>query len=343
LINALITGVGGTASQSIIKCLKLANSDKNQYRIFVTDVDPLLVGVYRGARGYLVSRQWGKYVKEIVRICKRERIDVLIPGSDVELLHLSKSREELGRVTTILMASHNVIETCRDKLKTYEFLVANGFRAPRTFRDEEVDSALSELRSPILVKPREGFGSRHQYLIRDRQGADYAFDMIRRDGWTPILQEYLGGTEFSGMAHVATDGNGLGTMCLRSVKKFGMSYKTILDETYEMENCHVDSVARKLKSIGPLSVQFKKIGKSFYTFEMNARFTGAQIVRAVAGFNGPDVLTKNFLFGYKEHLLKPRKIVALWFADYMYVTPNDYATLVRNKVTTLKGKYPNCL
>lgn len=343
MINALITGVGGTASQSIVRCLKLANFRKKQYRIVVTDIDPLLVGIYRGDRGYLVSRQWSKYVEEIVRICRRERIDVLIPGSDLELSRISESRDEIEKVTTILMASDRVIHTCRDKPKTYEFLIMNGFRAPRTFAAEEVDNALTELSFPILVKPREGFGSRHQYLIYDKRGVNYALDIIRRAGWNPILQEYLGGTEFSGMAHVAADGDSLGTICLRSVKKFGMSYKTVLDESYQAENRHIDRVAEKLKSIGPLSVQFKKIGKSIYTFEMNARFTGAQIVRAVAGFNGPDVLTKNFLFGHKEHLVKPRKLIALWFADYTYITPRDYATLIRKDVTEMRGRYPNCL
>jgi hypothetical protein len=122
-----------------------------------------------------------------------------------------------------------------------------------------------------------------------------------------------------------------------------MSYKTVLDQAYESENRFVQGIAEKLQVIGPLSVQFKRIGKRFYTFEMNARFTGAQIVRAIAGFNGPDVLAKNFLFGYKKRLGKPRKLVALWFADYMYIAPNEYDRLVRTKHTGLKGKYQHWL
>jgi carbamoyl-phosphate synthase large subunit len=343
LIKVLVTGAGGTASQSIIKCLKLANSEKKEYNIIVTDVDPLLVGIYRGTKGYLVSRNWTRYVKELIRICRREKVDILVPGSDVELAQVSKNREQIERFTAILIASDEVVNTCRDKLRTYEFLAKKGFAAPKTFPAEELQRALSELRSPILVKPREGYGSRHQYLIRDKRGAEYAFDSIRRDGWTPILQEYMRGTEFSGMAHVAVDRDILGTTCFRSVKRFGMSYKTILDGGYEKENRHIRRVASELKATGPLSVQFKRLGRSFCTFEMNARFTGAEIVRAVAGFNGPDVLIKNFLFGRKRHLRNLQNVIALWFADYMYINTDDYAGLMRSKVTGTKGKYPKCL
>ena len=78
-------------------------------------------------------------------------------------------------------------------------------------------------------------------------------------------------------------------------------------------------------------------------FEANPRFTGAQVVRAMGGVNGPEVLIDNFLDGTKKYPIVKERSIALWYADYGFISEKDYLELIEKKKTTRKAKFMNLL
>jgi len=338
MITVLITGGGGQVAQSVIKCLRLAKG----YRIIVTDIDPLLAGVYRGDVGYLISKGWGSYIKEINDICRKESVDIIIPCSDVELDFLADNSIEFN--TPILMADPKTVKLCRDKWLTAKTLREKGFNTPLTYSFEEYEG-LEKPEGDFILKPRFGFGTRHFYHPHNSEELCALATYMEREGYESIVQEYLEGPEYSGMVFIATDGEILSVTLAKSEKRFGMSYKTIHLTELEERPIHelMYQIAKKLEAIGPLSIQMRMHNGKPYIHEMNARFTGAQIIRAILGVNGPDILVKNWLTGEKEYPQIKHTAVALWYADYMYVTTEDVRNLNIKRKTTKKGEAPKLL
>ena len=75
-------------------------------------------------------RQSRDYLERVLAVCKRERISVLIPGSEVELLAMSRGREVIEDEGIFLpIQPQSVLDTCCDKAATMSFLSENGFGA----------------------------------------------------------------------------------------------------------------------------------------------------------------------------------------------------------------------
>ena len=80
-IRVLLTATGGIHTLGTIDCLK-NNYEKRKVRIICTDIieQPLLR--YKADRFYIVPKGNSKnYVKSILKICKKEKINVIIPGN----------------------------------------------------------------------------------------------------------------------------------------------------------------------------------------------------------------------------------------------------------------------
>jgi len=231
LRNILVTGTDGGAAQSIVKCLKLANylslktRGKKEYRIITIGIDPLCVGIYTGDKGYVVSRDWGKYKEELKRICEREQVDLIIPGSDIELTHFYKERDFYEKNCPPILIDYKNIPIARDKFLLQKKLKELGFPYLKTWKKDEIEKVDV---CPVVVKPRFGFGSRLLFKNVRRKHLQSILEYVEFQGWEPIIQEQVLGHEYSCMTARSKDGILLGKTVAWSVKKFGQSYKTIL-------------------------------------------------------------------------------------------------------------------
>jgi carbamoyl-phosphate synthase large subunit len=73
----------------------------------------------------------------------------------------------------------------------------------------------------------------------------------------------------------------------------GYSQGFFVDQPDVKEYC--EHVARVIGAIGPLNIQCRRGEKGVYVFEVHPRFSGSASMRALMGFNEPDILIKNFL------------------------------------------------
>lgn len=67
------------------------------------------------------------YVFQLMRICEEDKIDLLIPTIDTDLLVLSQNAPKFDKIETkVLISKPDKIAICRDKNSTADFLRAVG-------------------------------------------------------------------------------------------------------------------------------------------------------------------------------------------------------------------------
>lgn len=255
----LILGSSGQAALSVIKCLRLSNLENLKYRIITEDLDPLLPGAYVGDIGYINEKDDDKWIAGINKIIAEEKVDLIIPCHDIPVDIVSRRREEIN--APILIAQKEKIQITRDKWLFNQWLKLNGYPSPKTWLGLQKMLSFPEvIPYPVIVKPRGGFGSKDQYSINSQEEMGALKDLFKAKGLKEedyITQEKLAGIELSGMALVSKDGEILSITCAESVKKFGMSYKTI----HGGEEDHLDfkllvaKIVGRMKITGPVSLQ----------------------------------------------------------------------------------------
>ena len=194
--NVLVTAAGGIVAQGIIKSLKLANASNNspvKYKIIAADLSAQAAGLYRCDSGVLIpSASSPSYIDSIIDVSKAQNIHAIYVGSDKELSTVVNARERIEDETDakVLTNPIEVIITSRDKWRTFEFINANNLPCVASSLPEDNEKFIQEFGFPIVVKPREGYGSKHFYVVNDRDEMKYAISKIQKAGWNPLLQQY---------------------------------------------------------------------------------------------------------------------------------------------------------
>jgi len=154
------------------------------------DINPLAPALYHADRYELIRRVDDPgYVSELTALVAEHGIDLIVPLTDLDQLILARSRDEIP--AAVLLSPADVVEQMGDKYLAHGAFDRLGLASPPSWLPENVPA---EVRFPVAVKAREGFGSRHIYLANDR--AELEFHLER----TPVssfVQSWCLGEEFS--------------------------------------------------------------------------------------------------------------------------------------------------
>ena len=325
--NVLVTGVGGGGvGEQIIFALRVAETP---YRIIGTDMDPHSLGLYSVDKGYVIPHSADEsYVARLLEICEQERVSVLIPGSEAELVKISESREIFkDHNVTPLINSDSVISRCLNKWEAYLFLKEEGFKVPISYNlaamrplDMGVGLWDDEVEYPVIVKPYLGTGGSRLVFVAQNEGElNFFIGYIRRNGGEPMIQDYVGSAEGEFTIGVLTsfEGDLLGSIALKrrlsgrlstlyTVKNHRDSSKPLrvstgisqglIDDFPEVRR-NAERIALALDSRGPINVQCRVVDGESFVFEINPRFSGTESLRALAGYNAPDALIRKHVLG----------------------------------------------
>jgi len=337
--SVLVTTAGTIVAQGIIKALKLANSiesNRLQYRIVTTDESAEAAGLYRGDMGYLVPLiRSPDYFDTIIELCQREDIRAVFVGADEELLLMSENQFMIENETHAIVITNplNVIETCVDKWRTYEFLKANGLPCPESALPDRHEEFLKEFGFPAVVKPREGHGSVHFFLVQNSEETKYAFGAIRKAGWNPMIQEYIrdDGVEFTTGVTVSKEGDSvMSSIAMRRTLKGGQTYKAFIDDYDEVREV-AEKVALKLGAKGAINIQGRMDSGELRVFEINPRFSASCPMRATSGVNEPDIVFRNFVMNEKIKVERYRHLVCLRYWNELYVPSETFEQTLLNQ------------
>src|SRR5262245_57625573 len=104
-------------------------------------MSPTSLGLYQADVSYTVPpAQNPEYIDVVVKLCRKEGVQVLITGSEPELKVISANRQCLAEAgILILINDPHVIDLCMDKWSTMRFLTENGFNVPQSVLIERED------------------------------------------------------------------------------------------------------------------------------------------------------------------------------------------------------------
>jgi carbamoyl-phosphate synthase large subunit len=207
---------------------------------------------------------------------------LVVPLADLDHRLLSEHRDALGAL--VLLPGPDTISLCEDKYKAHRFFERTGIPSPPTWAADELPD---ELRFPVLVKARRGFGSRHIYRAADRRELEFFLDYTSADS---IVQQACYGEEFS--IDVFCD---LDARCLNAIprtmieSKGGESIKGMTIDDRELIE-HGRRVSETMKIVGPANIQcFREPDGSLPVTDVNPRFGGGFPAPTAAGSRYPEL------------------------------------------------------
>jgi carbamoyl-phosphate synthase large subunit len=246
------------------------------------DVNPLAPALYHADRYALVPRiDEPRYVPALRALVDEHDVQLIVPLTDLDQFTLARGRRELGAL--VLLPDAEIVERLGDKYLAHLLFEERGIASPPTWLPEEIPADVS---FPVLVKARQGFGSRHIYRAADRAELDFFL------GYTPvdsIVQACLGGEEFSIDVFCDLDGRCLNAIPRTMIEsKGGESIKgmTIRDDRLIELAC---SVAEKLDLVGPANIQCFREADAHLLTDINARFGGGFPLPLAAGGRYPEL------------------------------------------------------
>ncbi len=171
-------------------------------RIVAVDSDPTAPGLLCADEPCLAPRadQPG-YLATLLRAASGAQ--ALIPTTDTDLQIISENRAQFTEAgCAALIADPEIIEICRNKLLTYDFLRRNGIDTPRTYTPDQLRAAQPPPPFPLFSKPLRGSASQRVNAINDALDLDY---FLRRYD-DLIVQEFVAGQEYTLDVYVGLDG-----------------------------------------------------------------------------------------------------------------------------------------
>ena len=184
-----------------MKCLNLVNLQHGshlRYKIVAADMSAKAAGLYRADAGALVPPvNSTDYLDFIIKLCIVYRISAIFVGSDEELLPLALAREHIEKKSGAIVVTNppNVISIATDKWETFRFLKREDLPCAESALPKDRLKFIRKHGFPLVVKPREGHGSLHFYIVHDEEELEMALQANSRAGSRPLLQEYLEGDE----------------------------------------------------------------------------------------------------------------------------------------------------
>lgn len=232
------------------------------------------------------------YKEEIIDLCRKHDIDILLPLYEEEFYVLDSVRDELGRNGTFLMLSdRRVLDICSDKWHTYQFFIRNNINTPASF----IDRSEINLPFPLFIKPRRGMGSYNSFSVHNVEELDFYCTRMP----DPIMQEKLSGTEYTMDCISDLEGKVISVVPRERLEvRAGEVSKTRTVKDMELIG-QTTVILEKLGSIGPTTVQCFRTeeGKIKFT-EINSRVGGGVPLAIEAGIDYGEVFM-NLLRGNK--------------------------------------------
>ena len=322
-INVLITGLsGGGHGVEILKALKMSNLN---LRIVGTNNTKNSFGIPLVDEHYVVpSANEPNYIETMLDIVKKNNIDVLFHGCEPELKKISENRNLFEANGVFLpINTQKVINLCMNKIQTMDFLRSKGFPVPEYCLISSMDDVKKVKVYPVVCKPHlGGGGSNNVFIAQDEKELRSVSELVLNHTSGFIAQEYVGTYESEYTVGILSDLEGelIDSIAVKRHILYGLSHRLkVANKTnradlgnllvistgisqgeigrYRNVTKYCEEVSKAIGSKGPLNIQCRLFKDKVYIFEINPRFSGTTALRAMAGFNEPEIFIR-------KHILK---------------------------------------
>ena len=318
-IRILITAIGGgTIGEQLLKVVRLSNLN---FEVYGADVTKNCAHSKEVAKFFIVPLATASdYIDTLYRICIENGIEILIPGSEIELKLISERRDVFSANNIFLPINPNdVIQSFLDKEKTNAILYELGIKVP--FAQTVTNAAqLLDLRDfPYVLKPKAGSsGSANTFIAQDMDELNIFAKYLLRQCNELQIQKYVGIPEEEYTVGVLLDMRGevINSIVIRRhilsglglkmkvrnrtrnesfgpylVISSGISQGEVLGRFSLNEMC--EDIASKIHACAAINIQLRLVDGEPYIFEINPRFSGTSPLRAMMGYNEVETLVRS--------------------------------------------------
>ncbi len=304
-MNILLT-CGGARSY-LLEILKAAAGDGG--RVFTCDFAPDAPALQHADRGFLVPDIADPtYLDALRELCRRERVDLLIPSMEHELPLLAAHRADFAAAgTTILVSTPFIVDMCCDKLKAAAFLAAYGVSVPKTWvsvEDTREALACGDITFPVVVKPRWGVSSMGLSFPEDEDELELCFTVTRRviarsalatlsatdTARSVLIQEHIAGTEYGFDVVNDLRGRYVTTLVRRKLRQRAGQTDRAESVRHEQLEAIGEEIGRHLGHVGVLDCDAIANASGCYVLDINPRIGGGYPFSHLAGANIPAAL-----------------------------------------------------
>ena len=304
-MNVMLTCAG--RRNYLVKSFQEALKGRGQ--VFAADACADAPALRQADKSFLIpSVDQAAYIDTVFSICQQHHVLLLISLNDLELQVLAKHISRFREVGTIpVISSSEVVDTCFDKWKTFEFLKAADLETPNTYLslpDALESLARGEISFPLVVKPRWGTASIGIEYSEDYEELDLDYARAKKrlpqtilreiNASDPdrcvLIQERLCGQEYGLDIVNDLEGHYVCTFVKRKLAmRAGETDRAITVENDSLEGIG-EVIGRKLGHVGVLDCDVIVIRDKCYVLDMNPRFGGGYPFSHIAGANLPAVL-----------------------------------------------------
>ena len=268
-MNILILSVG-------TRC-KLVHYFKNNTsgfdNVIATDCSQYAPAIYMADKYYIVPKmKEPNYFDSIMDICIKEKIDVVLPLQEDELLLMSKNIYKFKQKGIILVVSdYETICLCRDKYEMYNFLKEKGIPTVETVLAENA-RVIMHFGKEVIIKPRKGAGS---VGYMRTHSLELISALVKENCDDLIVQPYMNGREYGVDVYIdIISGDIISIFCKEKIRmRAGETEKSV-----SVINDRIESIVEKIVSVvkfrGPIDIDIIEYEGRFYVLEINPRFGG---------------------------------------------------------------------
>ena len=293
--RVIVAGAGGASlGTETLKALALSG----RYQAIAADIAPLAYGLYQREATASHLLRASNYLDDLIECCHREQARLVLPSAEPTLKIISGASDRLRDKGII--AVHNrpeVIRACSDKSATFDLLQKVGVPVPRT-RALKSEQDLTGFPMPCIIKPATDTGASVMVSPASTHAEALMYaKWIWSAGLTAIAQEYLSHDEGEFTVGVLRFDRWIGAIAMKREFPCKLSYiqkseRFLISSGYSQGLINdfpgiceqAKKIAIALDSEGPLNIQGRLVKGVLYPFEINPRFSGTTLLRAMAGF-----------------------------------------------------------
>lgn len=294
-MNILITSAGQRVS-----LVRSFQTELKKYfvngRVFTTDLNPILApACHVSDQSFTVPCVTSpEYIEKLLQLCLSNKIKLVVPTIDTELLVLSENIEYFKQQGIHLLVSDpELVHQCRDKRVINQFFERKGISIPQQY-------SLEDLQFPVFVKPYDGSLSKGiftAYCAEDIKLEHHADPKL-------MFMEYISPEDYDEFTVDCYYDQASKLKCVVPRKRIFVRAGEV-NKGVTKKNIIVTEFNEKLKYIsgarGCLTIQvfLHKTEDKILGIEINPRFGGGYPLSYLAGANYSEWAIREYLLNQK--------------------------------------------
>ncbi len=316
-LKVLLTGAGGPAAICAFKSLIKTGMD-----IHMADMDGLSAGLYltkESNRHIIPGGVEESFVSNLHKICVDNKIDVLIPTVDCELIKIAEHKELFENSGIQLLLTHqSVLHTIMNKhnllFSLKDNVAVGSFDMLKNTKEEKWNN------KKIVVKPVSGSGSRGVEFydtFNDIPSSKFEEDNL-------MIQEFARGPEYSVDVMVSEDGDIKAAVPrLRMRTDSGVSVTGKVEKNQKVID-YVESIIHTMGLTYVANIQVIDTPEHGpRLIEINPRFSGGLSLVIESGADTPVMAIKDLIGADVEKVEEFQEIAMVRTFSETYLDAND--------------------